>query len=619
MLDLLWLVPALPFAGFFLLTMLGKTLSRNAVATIGVGSMLASAVVAISITASFLSSPPEGQLYVQTLWTWFDVDGLKPTIALALDPLSVVMMTVITFVGFLIHVYSAEFMRDDECYGRFFSYMNLFVGFMLMLVFADNLLQLYLGWEGVGLCSYLLIGFWYKEAANGRAAQKAFIVTRVGDTAMAIGLFLLVNEFGTLDISEIQRLAAEQWAEGSGLAIAAAALLFGGAIGKSAQIPLQTWLPDAMAGPSPVSALIHAATMVTAGVYLIARTHVLFELAPPVLMAVAIVGLITQLTMGISALHQRDIKRILAYSTISQLGYMFLGLGVGADGAAVYHLMTHACFKSTWFLAAGAVIVIYHHEHDIFKMGGLGRKMPHLFWIMFFACVGPFFSKDLILTEVWYSPHGGPVLWVFGVLGVFVTSLYLFRLLFTVFHGEEKTKPGKAPGAAMTVPLIILAVLSTLSSFIQYPLLFGYQPPSPGLGSVGAHDATKIAIELFAIGTSLFGIYMAYFWFRRRKHLDKDFMGQEEVVVPWVTTGPRHFFVDGWGFDKLYHRIWVAPFLVTAHKNRGDFIDSVYTLLARITGSFHGILELTQSGRIRWYAAGIAAGTVFALSMAVFS
>ena len=252
-------------------------------------------------------------------------------------------------------------------------------------------------------------------------------------------LFLLVTQFGTLDIAEIQQRATEEWAKGSWLAIAAAALLLGGAIGKSAQLPLQTWLPDAMAGPSPVSALIHAATMVTAGVYLIARMHDLFALAPAVLMAIAIVGLVTQLTMGISALHQRDIKRILAYSTISQLGYMFLALGVAADGAAIYHLMTHACFKSTWFLAAGAVIVIYHHEHDIFKMGGLARKMPHLFWIMFFAGVGPFFSKDLILTEVWYSPHGGRVLWAFGVLGVFVTSLYLFRLLFTVFHGEEKT------------------------------------------------------------------------------------------------------------------------------------------------------------------------------------
>jgi NADH-quinone oxidoreductase subunit L len=618
-LDLLWLVPALPFAGFVLLTLLGKSLSRKAMTTIGVGSMLVSAVVSMLITVSFLNSPPEGGVFVQYIWTWFDVGGLKPTIALALDPLALVMMTVITFVGFLIHVYSAEFMREDEAYGRFFSYMNLFVGFMLMLVLADNLLQLYLGWEGVGLCSYLLIGFWHKEAANGRAAQKAFIVTRVGDTAMAIGLFLLVNEFHTLDIAEIQTLATEQWAEGSGIAIAAAALLFGGAIGKSAQLPLQTWLPDAMAGPSPVSALIHAATMVTAGVYLIARMHDLFALAPPVLMAVAIVGVVTQLTMGISALHQRDIKRILAYSTISQLGYMFLALGVSADGAAVYHLMTHACFKATWFLAAGAIIVIYHHEHDIFKMGGLGRRMPYLFWIMFFAGVGPFFSKDLILTEVWFSPQGGRILWVFGVLGVFVTSLYLFRLLFTVFHGEERIRPGKGPGPAILVPLIILATLSVLAAFVEFPILFNYHPIQPGISLVAVHDGTMVAIERFAVGTSLFGIYMAYYWFRRHKHMEKDYKNEDEVVVPHVTTGPRHFFLDGWGFDKLYNKVFVAPFIAIANHNRDDFVDSGYTFLARTVRSFHGALRLTQSGRIRWYAAGIAVGTVVALGMAVFA
>lgn len=619
MLDLLWLVPALPFTGFLLLTLLGKSLSRKGATTIGVGSMAACSLVAIAITVSFLSSPPPGDSYLQTLWTWFDVDGLQVTIALALDPLSVVMMIVITVVGFLIHVYSAEFMREDEAYSRFFAYMNLFVGFMLMLVFADNLLQLYLGWEGVGLCSYLLIGFWYKEPANGRAARKAFIVTRIGDTSMAIGVFLLVTQFGTFDIAEIQLRAVQEWPQGSGLAVAAAALLLGGAIGKSAQLPLQTWLPDAMAGPSPVSALIHAATMVTAGVYLIARTHVLFELAPIVLFAVALIGLITQLTMGIAALHQRDIKRILAYSTISQLGYMFLALGVAANGAAIYHLMTHACFKATWFLGAGAVIVIYRHEHDIFKMGGLGRKMPHLFWIMFFAGVGPFFSKDLILTEVWYSPQGGATFWVFGVLGVFVTSLYLFRLLFTVFHGEEKTAPGAGPGAAILIPISILATLSMLGAFLEYPRWFGYHPESPGLGSVGSHDGTKIAIERFAMGTSLFGIYMAYYWFRRHKHLEKDYSNQDEVVVPHVATGPRHFFLDGWGFDKLYQKTIVAPFVAVAQLNRADFVDSIYGAFANFASGCHTLLGLTQTGRIRWYAVSIAVGTIIVFGMAVFA
>ena len=353
------------------------------------------------------------------LWTWIDVAGFRPQIAFYLDALSLIMTLVVTFVSFLIHLYSAEFMIESEGYSRFFAYMNLFVASMVTLLLADNLLLLYLGWEGVGLCSYLLIGFWYTDPANGLAARKAFIVTRVGDTAMIIGLFLLFQHLGTLHIQELMRRAAEQWPAGSALPIAAAALLLGGAVGKSAQLPLQTWLPDAMAGPTPTSALIHAATMVTAGVYLIARTHVLFTLAPPVQFAVAVIGAATLVLAGFSALTQWDIKRVLAYSTISQIGYMFLAMGVGAWTAGIFHFMTHAFFKSLLFLAAGVVIDAMHEEHNIFKMGGLRKELPLAFGAFLIAgcslaglplITAGFYSKGLIVWEAWSSPQGNPML-----------------------------------------------------------------------------------------------------------------------------------------------------------------------------------------------------------------
>ncbi|MEP6776298.1 MAG: NADH-quinone oxidoreductase subunit L, partial [Chloroflexota bacterium] len=329
MLRLLWLIPAFPFASFILLALAGSRMSRKAAACIGVAAIAASTLISILVTWTFLTAPPANGFYTQVLWTWIDVAGFHPQIAFYLDALSLIMTLVVTFVSFLIHLYSAESMIESEGYSRFFAYMNLFVASMVTLLLADNLLLLYLGWEGVGLCSYLLIGFWYTDLKNGLAARKAFIVTRIGDTAMIIGLFLLYQHLGTLNIQALMSRAAAQWAVGSALPITAAALLLGGAVGKSAQLPLQTWLPDAMAGPTPTSALIHAATMVTAGVYLIARTHVLFTIAPPVQLAVAVIGAATLLLGGCSALTQPDIKRVLAYSTISQIGYMFLALGVG--------------------------------------------------------------------------------------------------------------------------------------------------------------------------------------------------------------------------------------------------------------------------------------------------
>ncbi|MCX5873031.1 MAG: NADH-quinone oxidoreductase subunit L, partial [Deltaproteobacteria bacterium] len=420
MLELLWLIPAFPLIGFLTLALLGSSLSRRSTGVLGVGSVGISALIAIAIGAGFIIAPPTGYSYGQTLWTWISLGKFVPKVGLYLDALSVCMVLVVTLVGFLIHLYSAEYMADDDGFRRFFAYMNLFVAAMLILVMADNLLLLYLGWEGVGLCSFLLIGFWYKEPANVRAATKAFIITRIGDTAMIVGLFILFNSLDTLQIQELMYRASQEWAVGSTLAVLAAALLLGGAVGKSAQIPLQTWLPDAMAGPTPVSALIHAATMVTAGVYLIARMNVLFTLAPVVQSSVAIIGLVTLLMAGFSALTQSDIKRVLAYSTMSQIGYMFLALGVGAWSAAIFHFVTHAFFKALLFLAAGSIILAAGHEQNMFKLGGVRKRLSITFWTFLIGAASlaalplvtdGFFSKDMILWQVWSSEKGGPWLW----------------------------------------------------------------------------------------------------------------------------------------------------------------------------------------------------------------
>src|SRR5690606_29042516 len=446
--DWLWLVPLLPLAGSAVLMASRGELPHRAVSVVGVGSVGLAAVAAVIAAA-----PEAGAFYRASLGTWMTAGDFAVELALRLDALSVVMILVVTIVGFLIHLYSTAYMAEDEGYARFFAYMNLFMAAMLILVLADNLLLLYLGWEGVGLCSYLLIGFWYKDPANGYAARKAFVVTRAGDTAMLIGLLLLATSLGTLEIAELLERAESRWAVGSGIATAAAALLLAGAAGKSAQLPLQTWLPDAMAGPTPVSALIHAATMVTAGVYLIARTHTLFSLAPDVQLAVAVIGALTLLGAAFAALAQRDIKRILAYSTMSQIGYVFLALGVGAWSAAIFHFMTHAFFKALLFLGAGALILALHHEQDIFRMGGLRRRMPAVFWTFLVGAAAlasvplvtsGFYSKEQILAGAWAFDRGGALLGLAGLVAAFVTSVYIFRAVFIVFFGPQTEHGGAA-------------------------------------------------------------------------------------------------------------------------------------------------------------------------------
>jgi NADH-quinone oxidoreductase subunit L len=634
MLGLLWLIPVLPFISFLVLVLIGPRLSRTGVAIIGVGSLGLSALVSLLVGFSFMSSPPPDDAFSQTLWTWMDVAGFTPGITFHLDALSLIMMLVVTVVGFLIHLYSVEYMIDEEGYSRFFAYMNLFVVSMLTLVLADNLLLLYLGWEGVGLCSYLLIGFWYKDPANGLAARKAFTVTRVGDTAMALGLFLLFARLGTLNIhgeQGILELAKAQWPVGSGLAVAAAAMLLGGALGKSGQLPLQTWLPDAMAGPTPVSALIHAATMVTAGVYLIARTYVLFELAPSVQFAVAVIGAVTLLVAGCSALTQRDMKRILAYSTISQIGYMFLALGVGAWSAAMFHFMTHAFFKALLFLGAGAVILALHHEQDIFKMGGLWRELPvtsRTFVIGAAALAGfpfitaGFYSKDLILWKVW-SDHQ-PWLYVVGLVGALLTAIYSFRLVFIAFFGEAKGHVDKKPGVPIKIPLIVLAALAIIGGFVELPHAWGNWQPfgkfmetafklTASSEHAGHGEASaELGLQGIAVVASVVGIFLAYLFFLRNR------ASAEGIARSSLGSVLHRFWFAGWGFDWLYDKVFVRPFVWAARINKSDFIDFIYRLVAGIIQVFHFILSLTQTGRVRWYAVGIAVGAVIIVGFVLF-
>lgn len=622
MYELLWLVPALPFAGFLVLSILGRGLPEKAVATVGVGSVGLSATLTLYLGSLYLSTPPSDGAFTQTLWQWINAGGLSASIALRLDALSLLMAVVITGVGFLIHLYSTVYMSGDDGLRRFFAYMNLFTGSMLVLVLSDNLLFLYLGWEGVGLCSYLLIGFWYKEPYNGYAARKAFIVTRIGDTLFAIGLLVLFTGLGTIEIQELMTRASNEWA-GSSLPVLAAALLLGGALGKSAQLPLQTWLPDAMAGPTPVSALIHAATMVTAGVYLIARTHALFELAPVVMAFVAAIGAATLLLASFSALVQKDIKRVLAYSTMSQIGYMFLALGVGAWHAAMFHFMTQAFFKALLFLGAGAVILAIHHEQDMFKMGGLRKEMPFVFWTFLagaaslsalpFVTAG-YYSKDLVLSLVWPSLFAGPLLWACGLAGAFLTALYTFRMVFLTFFGEGRRIARPRHGIAITLPLLVLAVLSIAGGFVETPgFLGGVDLFASFLSPVFAHKAFPLETSgvIFAgAAAPLAGIAVAWLLYSRREAV-KGF-----VQKPLADAVSR-LWLSGWGFDRAYDFLFVRPFLRLASVLKGEPIDSPVSWLAKTSEALNLLLVRTQTGKVRWYATGITIGAVLALSAAV--
>ncbi|MGE4473847.1 NADH-quinone oxidoreductase subunit L [Stutzerimonas balearica] len=610
--NLLPLTFAFPLLGYFLLAFSRGRLSENLAAIIGVGSVGLSALTSAWIIWQFNVAPPAAGVHTQLLWQWLDVAGFRADIGLHLDGLSLTMLGVVTGVGFLIHLFASWYMRGEEGYSRFFAYTNLFIFSMLLLVLGDNLLLLYFGWEGVGLCSYLLIGFYFKERKNGNAAMKAFIVTRVGDVFMAFGLFILFVQLGTLNIQELLTLAPQRFAEGDLWITLATLALLGGAVGKSAQLPLQTWLADAMAGPTPVSALIHAATMVTAGVYLIARTHGLFLLAPEVLELVGLVGAVTLVLAGFAALVQTDIKRILAYSTMSQLGYMFLALGVQAWDAAIFHLMTHAFFKALLFLASGAVIHACHHEQNIFNMGGLWKKLP-LAYASFVVggcalaalplVTAGFYSKDEILWEAFASGHQG--LLYAGLAGAFLTSLYTFRLIFTAFHGEAKTQAHAGHGLAHNLPLAVLIVLSTFVGAWIAPPLAGVLPES--IGHAGGE--AKHSLEIASGAIALAGIVLAALLF----------LGRRSLVNAVAQSAPGRllgaWWYAAWGFDWLYDKLFVQPYLLLCRLLARDPIDATIGLVPRTAQGSHTLLSRSETGRLRWYAASLVGGAVLLLGI----
>ena len=609
--NLLFLTFLFPLLGWFVLAFSRGRFTETTAAIIGVGSVGLSALTTAWIIWQFNVAPPPDGVYTQLLWQWMSVEGFAPSFTLYLDGLSLTMLGVVTGVGFLIHLFASWYMRGEEGYSRFFAYTNLFIFSMLLLVLGDNLLFLYFGWEGVGLCSYLLIGFYYSNPNNGNAALKAFVVTRIGDVFMAIGLFILFLNLGTLNIQELMVLAPQKYVAGDSWLWIATLMLLGGAVGKSAQLPLQTWLADAMAGPTPVSALIHAATMVTAGVYLIARTHGLFILPPGILELVGIVGGVTLVLAGFAALVQTDIKRILAYSTMSQIGYMFLALGVGAWDAAIFHLMTHAFFKALLFLASGAVINACHHEQNIFKMGGLWKKLP-LAYASFIVggsalaalplITAGFYSKDEILWEAFASGHQ----WLLyaGLAGAFLTSIYTFRLIFVAFHGEQKTEAHAGHGVAHWLPLATLIVLSTFIGALISPPLAGVLPQSVGHAGGDAKHSLEIASGAIALA----GILLAALLF----------LGQRRVVSAVAQSGPGRFlgawWFAAWGFDWLYDKLFVKPYLLACRLLGHDPIDSSIGVIPHLARGGHGLLSRSETGQLRWYAVSLVGGAVLVLA-----
>lgn len=607
--NLLWLTIFLPLVGFLLLAFSRGRWSENVSAIIGVGSIGLAALVTLWVGLDFLGG--DRAPFTQSLWTWMAVGNFDIRVNLELDGLSLTMLSVITGVGFLIHLFASWYMRGEEGYSRFFAYTNLFIASMVILVLGDNLMLMYFGWEGVGLCSYLLIGFYYTDPKNGAAAMKAFIVTRIGDVFLAFGMFILYNELGTLNFSEMAALAPSHFAGDNQMLNLATLMLLGGAVGKSAQLPLQTWLADAMAGPTPVSALIHAATMVTAGVYLIARTHGLFLLTPEVLHLVGIIGAITLLMAGFCALAQTDIKRVLAYSTMSQLGYMFLALGVQAWDAAIFHLMIHAFFKALLFLSSGSVILACHHEQNIFKMGGLRKSIPFVY-LCFLIGGGAlsaipvlsagFYSKDEILAGAMANGH--TYLLVAGLIGAFLTPLYTFRMIYIAFHGKAQIKAHPGKGIAHNLPLFVLAVLSTFIGAMIIQPLHNVLPETTGL----AHDR-KLTLEVISGVIALAGLLVASFLW----------LGKRTLVTAIANTGIGRalnaLWFNAFGFDWLYDKVFVKPFLGISWLLKCDPLNSlmnVPAVLSRLAGRG---LVVSENGYLRWYVASMSIGAVLVLGL----
>jgi NADH-quinone oxidoreductase subunit L len=638
----LWIIPALPLAGFLLCLFLGSRSGKSFVTAVGVGSVALATVAAWTRLIPYFSESAAPA--VERIAPWISAGNFSVDLSLRLDPLSALMVSFVTFVGFLIHVYSIGYMRHDETdagYARFFAYMNLFLFAMLTLVLANNFLLMFVGWEGVGLCSYLLIGYYYEKEFAADAGKKAFVVNRIGDFGFLLGMFGVFSLFGTLDFDGVfTRAAADPTRFAPGLTVVCL-LLFVGAMGKSAQIPLHVWLPDAMAGPTPVSALIHAATMVTAGVYVVTRCNVLFRLAPEAMFLVSVVGGVTAIFAAIIAIAQTDIKRVLAYSTVSQLGYMFLACGVGAYVAGMFHVLTHAFFKACLFLGSGAVIHALGGEQDVRRMGGLAPRLPvtyRTFLVATLALSGipplaGFFSKDAILAAA-FAAHR-PILFAIGLFTAGLTAFYMFRLVSLTFYGEFRGTPEElkhvheAP-PTMVLPLVVLAFLSAVGGFVGLPEVFGERanriaaflaPVIPPVFLPGRETETHhlpVSSEWLLIGVSvavaLAGLLLAWKWYAKEN-------GRPAAKLAASFPALYALVADKFRVDELYDVLFVRPFVWLARMLWKvidvlliDGVLNAGAFLVELTGD---ALRFLQTGNVRNYALTFLLGIV-ALVLIVF-
>jgi NADH-quinone oxidoreductase subunit L len=657
----LWLVPLLPLAGAAINGFFGRRSSKKAVTTVALVFCGAAFAMALFLAAGFSS---ESAPYSCDLAHWIRSDKFQVDFSFYLDQLSLVMVLVVTGVGFLIHIYSVGYMWDDESFYRFMAYLNLFMFFMLTLVLAKNYLVMFIGWEGVGLASYLLIGFWFTKDSAASAGKKAFIVNRIGDFGFLIALFLMIKHFGSLDFTRVfaavQRMPAGAASVGTLTAIGL--LLMVGAAGKSAQIPLYVWLPDAMEGPTPVSALIHAATMVTAGVYMVSRSSAIFDRAPLALTAVAMIGTLTALFAATIGIAQTDIKKVLAYSTVSQLGYMFMACGVGAFSAGIFHLMTHAFFKGLLFLAAGSVIHGIGGEQDMRKMGGLRNYMPWTFWTMTIATFtiagfppfAAYFSKDEILWKAYSSPNGSWFYWLIGVITAFITSFYMFRLWFLTFFGDYRGGPAVhdakhesadahamhdkhahddhghgAPHESpwvMLGPLVILAILSVVGGWVgiggrfEHFLAPVFQSGAaaelaPGTGGEAGAAGTETLLMLISVSAALLGLFFAWLLYLRRPQLP--------ARIATSLGGLYRAVANKYYIDELYAALFVKPLIEGSTTILWHGVDQG-VIDASVNESAHAARELSdaarhmQSGNLRSYAGWIAAGGAVVIAYMVW-
>jgi NADH-quinone oxidoreductase subunit L len=637
-LSYLWIIPLLPLLGAAANGIFGGRWPKNFISAVALSSTTLAFLAALEAVREFLSLSPNQIPWIKTYFTWISAGGFQADFALQVDQLTVIMLLVVTGVGWLIHIYSTGYIHDDPGYRRFFAYLNLFMFFMLLLILAANYLLLFVGWEGVGLCSYLLVGFFFLKKSATNAGNKAFWVNRVGDFGFLLGVLLIFRTFGSLNFAEVLPRAASMSADPAGqigTLTAIALLLFVGAAGKSAQLPLYVWLPDAMEGPTPVSALIHAATMVTAGVYMVVRSHAIFLNAPVGMQVVGIVGCATALFAATIGLVQTDIKKVLAYSTVSQLGYMFLACGVGAFSAGVFHLMTHAFFKGLLFLAAGSVIHAMGGEQDMRKMGGLRKKIPITFWTMLMATLAiagtpgfsGFFSKDEILDA---ALKVNPILGWLGVLAAGLTSFYMFRLIFLTFFGKERydehhVHVHESP-KNMTIPLIVLAILSVGGGWMAAPALMGgvnhFQhflapvlstaaEPAAAETSTGRGEILQALLGAPVIA-GLLGFLLAWWWYIKSP--------ETPAKVAQSLSGPYRLLSGKYFVDEIYRALIVHPLVwisenVLWHVVDERAIDGTVNGVATVSRETGDRLRRASTGNIRSYATWIVLGVVVFTSL----